>query len=88
MWMNPKNLKVSGFPSPRRARLCAAWRPNSTRLRIERQRELLQPLAHRIPKAPGVSLVLKTNDDVVGIAHNDHVTRGLTPSPAFGPEID
>src|SRR6478736_7006921 len=57
-------------------------------LRIERQRELLQPLAHYIPEAPGVSLVLKPNDDVVGIAHNDHVTRGLAPSPAFGPEVE
>jgi hypothetical protein len=32
--------------------------------------------------------VLKPNDDVVGIAHNDHVTRGLAPSPAFGPEVE
>ena len=31
MWANPKNLKVSGFPSPRRARLSTAWRPNSIR---------------------------------------------------------
>ena len=57
-------------------------------LRIERQRELLHPLAHYFPEAPGVSLVLKPNDDVVGIAHNDHVTRGLAPSPAFGPEVE
>src|SRR6476660_2653305 len=27
----PKNLKVSGFPSPRRARLSTAWRPNPIR---------------------------------------------------------
>ena len=32
--------------------------------------------------------MLKPNDDVVGIAHNDHVTRGLAPSPAFGPEVE
>jgi hypothetical protein len=49
-------------------------------LRIERQRELLQPLAHRIPEAPGVRLVLKANDDVVGIAHDNDVARGLVPS--------
>ena len=57
-------------------------------LRIERQRELLHPLAHRIVEAPGVRLVLEANDDVVGIAHNDHVAGGLAPSPAFGPEVE
>ena len=57
-------------------------------LRVERQRELLQPFAHRIPEAPGVRLVLKANDDVVGVAHDNHVARGLAPSPAFGPEVE
>src|SRR5215475_4719317 len=31
MKMKPRNLKVSGFPSPALARLTAAWRPNSIR---------------------------------------------------------
>ena len=31
MKTNPRNLKVSGFPSPRCLRLAAAWRPNSIR---------------------------------------------------------
>ena len=31
MKVNPKKLKVSGLPSPRRSRLTAAWRPNSIR---------------------------------------------------------
>ena len=26
--------------------------------------------------------------DVIGIADDDHVTRGLTPSPALGPEVE
>ena len=55
---------------------------------MERQRELLQPLAHRVPETPGVSLVLEANNNIVGISHDDHVARGLPPSPALGPEIE
>src|SRR5690349_6175994 len=33
-------------------------------VRVQRQRELLQPLAHRVPKAPGVGLVLEADHDV------------------------
>jgi hypothetical protein len=57
-------------------------------LRMQRQCELLQPVAHRIPEASGVTLVLKTNDDIVGIPHDDHVACGFTPSPALGPEVE
>ena len=32
-------------------------------VRMQRQRELLQPLAHRVPEAPGVGLVLEADDD-------------------------
>jgi hypothetical protein len=39
-----------------------------------------------IQEAPGVALVLGPDDEVIGIAHDDHVARGLAPSPAFGPE--
>src|SRR5271163_2207241 len=55
--------------------------------RMQRQREPLQPVAHRIPEAAGISLVLKTEHDIVRITNHDHVARGLAPSPAFGPEI-
>ena len=55
---------------------------------MQRQRELLQPLAHRVEEATGVGLVLEADDDVVGIAHDDHVARGLAPSPALGPEVE
>ena len=76
---------MSIFASDRRV---AAELDQAGLVRIERQRELLQPLAHRIPETPGVSPVLKPNDDVVGIAHDDHVAGSLAPSPAFGPEIE
>jgi hypothetical protein len=29
---------------------------------------------------------LEADNEVVGIAHDDHVARGLAPSPAFGPQ--
>src|SRR5580704_3508363 len=57
-------------------------------VRMKLQRELFQPLAHRAEEAPSVTLVLETDDEVVGIAHDDHVARGLAPSPAFGPQIE
>src|SRR6266481_8059753 len=57
-------------------------------VRMKRQRKPLQPLAHRIQEASGVGLVLEADDDVVGIAYDDHVARGLAPSPALGPLIE
>ena len=91
MSVNPKKLKVSGFAEPTpgaSVRRMATKLDQAALLRVERQRRLLQPLAHRIPEAPGVRLVLKANDDVVGVAHDNHVARGLAPSPAFGPEVE
>src|SRR3954452_20485905 len=32
--------------------------------RMQRQREPLQPLAHRVPEAPGIGLVLEADHDV------------------------
>ena len=57
-------------------------------VRIERQREPLEPLAHIVPEAPGIRLVLEADDNVISITHEDHVARGLAPSPAFGPEVE
>ena len=55
---------------------------------MKRQRELLESRTHRLPKAPGVGLVLKADYEIVSITHNDHIARGLAPSPAVGPEIE
>src|SRR5262249_25873197 len=74
--------------------LCAPVRCMAAKLdqaglvRVQRQQELFHPLAHRVPEAPGVRLVLEADDDVVSIPHDDHVARGLVPSPALGPEIE
>jgi hypothetical protein len=69
-------------------RRMAAEFQQSGLLRKERERKLLQPVAHGIPEASGVVFVLEAGDQVVGIAHDDHVAPSLTPSPAFNPEIE
>src|SRR5271157_306487 len=57
-------------------------------VRMKRQRELPQPVAHRVPEAAGVALMLETDDKIVGVPDHDHVARSLAPSPALGPEIE
>jgi hypothetical protein len=32
--------------------------------------------------------VLEADDDVIGLAHDDHIARGFALSPALGPEIE
>src|SRR4030081_498584 len=57
-------------------------------LRMQRQRNLPQPLAHLLQKEPAIAMVLEPDDEVVGVAHNDHVAGGHAPSPACGPEVE
>jgi hypothetical protein len=57
-------------------------------LRVERQRELLKPVAHHIEKPTGVGLVLEADDDIIRVPQDDHVAGGLPLSPAFGPEVE
>src|SRR5947209_17451372 len=91
MKVKPKNVKVSGFPSPRSLRSFAAKRPNSIKRvlsRVERQCKFLKPVTHRIKEATCVALMLKADHQIVGISHDDHVAPGLPPSPALGPKIE
>ena len=55
---------------------------------MQRQRELLQPLAQSRQETHGVALVLKAGDDIVGVAHDHDVARGLAPSPPLGPQVE
>ena len=83
--------KVSGLAEPA---LLAVLRREAAELnqaglvRMKRQRELLQPVAHRLPEAASVALMLEADDGVVGVPDHDHVARGLAPSPALSPEIE
>src|SRR3954447_21943656 len=88
MKVKPRKSKVSGLAEPApQAAFCreASELDQPGLLGMQRQRKLPQPLAHLVQEAPGVLLVLEADDKVVGIAHDDHVARGLTPSPALGP---
>ena len=55
---------------------------------MELQGELLQSRLHRVLETAGVVFVLETDDQIVGIAHHDHLTPGFPPSPAIGPEVE
>src|SRR5690349_14870859 len=91
MKVKPRKLKVSGLPRPRRLRRSAAKASELDQpglLRMQRQCKLPQPLAHLIPKALGVALVLEADDEVVGVAHDNHVAGGRALSPARGPEVE
>src|SRR6516225_497132 len=57
-------------------------------VQMQRERKLLYPYAQCVPEASGVGLVLETDDEVVGVPHNDHIALGLAPSPAVGPQIE
>ena len=91
MKTKPKKAKVSGLPTPRFlvvGRRMAAELNQAGLVRMERQRECLEPLTHRIEEATCVVLMLEAGYQIIGIAYDDHVASGLLPSPAFGPQVE
>src|SRR6201993_3362463 len=68
-------------------RRTAAKLNQSGLVRMQRQRELLQPLANCVPEAAGVTLMLQAPHPGVGLSPHDHVAPGPAP-PAFGPKIE
>jgi hypothetical protein len=67
--VKPRKSKVSGLPSPHRARRSeAAEREQAGLVRMQRQRKLLQPLAHAVPEATGIGLTLEADHDVIRIS--------------------
>jgi len=89
MKVKPRTLKVSGLPSPRRARRSAAKQPNSIRRVLPGGATARTPLTEHacVPRSAG-RLMLEPDDDVVSIAHEDHIACGLAPSPSLGPETE
>ena len=91
MSTKPKNLKVSGLERPRLLQFCAAKRPNSISRVLSgcSDSENSASLSRISFQNLRASLSrLETDDDIVSISDHDHVARGLTPSPAFGPKIE
>src|SRR5690606_30028049 len=66
----------------------AAKPDQSGLVRIELQRELLQPLPHHSPETARVSLILKADHDIVRITHDNHIACSLASSPTFGPQVE
>jgi hypothetical protein len=57
-------------------------------VRVKRERKRLEPRPHRVEEAPRVGLVLEAEDQIVGVAHDDHVSLGFALAPLLGPEVD
>ena len=82
--------EVEGFRSSEPALLAlsrgkAAELDQTGLIRMQHQRELLQPLPQHFSETLGVYLVLETNDEVVRVADHYHVARGFTTPPSLGP---
>jgi hypothetical protein len=76
MSTKPRNLKVSGLERPRFLQFLrrkAAEFNQAGLVRMKRQQELPQPIAHRVPEAAGVALMLETDNEVVGIPDHDNI---------------
>ena len=66
-----------------------ATKLNQTGLvRMQRQCKLFQPLSHIHEKAVGIGLVLKTDNTIVGIAHDDDVSFGMMTTPSVCPKVE
>jgi hypothetical protein len=55
---------------------------------MQRQSELFHSLPHICHEASGFTFVLKTYDNVIGVAHDDDLTTGKALSPSFCPEVE
>ena len=56
--------------------------------RMQRKRELLQPLPHVLHESLRFSLMLEAHDDVIGVPHNDDLTLDMVLTPVIGPEVE
>ena len=57
-------------------------------VRVQRQPELLQPLATARRKRSASSSCSKPATPVVGVTHDDHVASGMAPPPLLHPQVE
>jgi hypothetical protein len=57
-------------------------------IRMQRKRELFQPLPHIFQEPFRVSFVLKAHDKVIGVPHYDDLTSGVVFTPVIGPKVE
>jgi hypothetical protein len=84
MWVKPRKLKVSGFPSPRLARSIAAKRPNSIKRVFSGwsdSEKLLHSHTQRRLEALSVFGFVEADNNIVGVPNQDHVTPSMTLAP-------
>jgi len=62
----------------------AAERDDPGLVRVERERKRLEPRPYRVEEAPRVGLVLEAEDQIVSVAHDDHVSHGSALTPLRG----
>jgi hypothetical protein len=75
---------ASGSPS----RIMAAEFEQARLLWMQLQAKLFHPLPECFQKAAGFPFVLETDNDVVGIAHQDDFPSGVLAAPAVRPEVE
>jgi hypothetical protein len=52
------------------------------------ERELLEPLSHRVPEPARFGFVLEADDQIVSVAHDDHVACDFAPPPLLRPQVE
>jgi hypothetical protein len=89
-WVTPRNVNVSGLPAPRFCLFSAANRLISIGRVFSgaTQAELLHPPTEVLEEALGIAAVLESYDEVVGLAHDDHVAGGGFGPPLLDPQIE
>src|SRR5271155_1409743 len=83
-----KGLRLAKTRSGALIRCEAAKRDQSSLSRMQRQRELFQPRLHSSQEAPRFGFVFNTQNNIIGISHDDHVALCLSTAPLLGPEIE
>ena len=74
-------------PPPPLCRIAAELQQTGL-LPVQFEPESLEPLAHVLPEAPGIAFMLETGNEIVGVAHEDHLAPGFALPPLPGPEIE
>ncbi len=72
-----KRLRFTDTAPPAVDRRMAGELDEAGLVRMQRERELLQPPPQVRQKASGLGLVFEADDDIIGIAHDDDVTLGM-----------
>jgi hypothetical protein len=87
-WVKPKKSNVSGFPSPRLSRCLAATEADQSGLvRVQCQFERAHSFVQILQKGFCLMLVLKTDDHIIGKAHDDHIAGRFGLTPFMDPKI-